>query len=541
LRKLAAALLAVPVVAVLYIPVLVRRSNAARIGLAIGVGGVVALGALGLLSPQRTTATKPLPPIVPLTQAEFTSTIAADQELDSAAELAFSGPMDQRSVAAALQVSPRTDVRLAWDATGTRVRVTPATSWQPGTFYTITVRAGALGDSGRPMVVPARAVFLTRQATIGRIEATAMTGDEAAVTTGFSFSFDRPVAIGAVRMALRIDPPLRGALNGSPAADGTTTFVFTPSDILQTATDYSVRLDHLVDAAGSPVADIPALTIRTAAAPAVVRFRPTHNTQKVSRTPVLSVRFTQPMDRRSTKDAFVVTTADGKAVSGKVSFAEKDTVLVFRPDGALPYGTWVQMLVKDSARSATGATIAAAQSVKFHVVPPPAPATSRSTGISSGGSSVGGGSWAAVETYYLNLMNCTRTGGWVTSSGSCSSPGGRSVAPLWIDSGISSKVSRPYAKRLAVNGQCSHFIGGNPGDRLRAAGYTSYIWAENLGCRSGNPYSAVLGSHLFFQSEKSYNGGHYVNLMNAKYDRVGIGVWVSGGRVRLVVDFYHPR
>ena len=52
--------------------------------------------------------------------------------------------------------------------------------------------------------------------------------------------------------------------------------------------------------------------------------------------------------------------------------------------------------------------------------------------------------------------------------------------------------------------------------------------------------AAVLGSHLFFQSEKSYNGGHYVNLMNAKYDRVGIGVWVSGGRVRLVVDFYHP-
>ncbi len=36
------------------------------------------------------------------------------------------------------------------------------------------------------------------------------------------------------------------------------------------------------------------------------------------------------------------------------------------------------------------------------------------------------------------------------------------------------------------------------------------------------------------------DGGHYVNLMNPAYDRVGIGVWVSGGRVRLVVDFYHP-
>ena len=137
-------------------------------------------------------------------------------------------------------------------------------------------------------------------------------------------------------------------------------------------------------------------------------------------------------------------------------------------------------------------------------------------------------------------MNCTRTGGWVTSSGSCSSPGGRNVAALRLDSGISSKVSRPYAKRLAVGNDCSHFIGGNPGDRLRAAGYTNYDWAENIGCRSGDPRAAVLGSHLFFQNEKSTNGGHYVNLMNAKYDRVGIGVWVSGGRVRLVIDFYHP-
>ena len=137
-------------------------------------------------------------------------------------------------------------------------------------------------------------------------------------------------------------------------------------------------------------------------------------------------------------------------------------------------------------------------------------------------------------------MNCTRTGGWVTSTGHCNSPGGRSVAPLKLDRGISSQVSRPYAKRLAVGNDCSHFIGGGPDDRLRRAGYTNYTWAENIGCRSGGAMNAVLGSHLFFQSEKSYNGGHYVNLMNAKYDRVGIGVWVYGGRVRLVVDFYHP-
>jgi hypothetical protein len=90
---------------------------------------------------------------------------------------------------------------------------------------------------------------------------------------------------------------------------------------------------------------------------------------------------------------------------------------------------------------------------------------------------------------------------------------------LVLSSGISAHVSRPYARLLATRGICNHFIGGNPGDRLRRAGYTNYDWAENLGCRSGNPFGAVLGSHRFFQNERPYSGGHYVNLMNAKSAR----------------------
>jgi uncharacterized protein YkwD len=209
--------------------------------------------------------------------------------------------------------------------------------------------------------------------------------------------------------------------------------------------------------------------------------------------------------------------------------------------------------VSPDARSRAGVVLGAPVSSAFTVEPKPKPkpapapkpakkrAGPKSKPIGhSGGGGAASGSWAGVESYYLRLMNCTRTGGWVTSKGSCSSPGGRGVAPLSLSSSISAQVSRPYARRLATGNDCSHFIGGNPGDRLERAGFKSYRWAENLGCRSGNPYSAVLGSHLFFQSEKPYNGGHYVNMMNAQYDRAGIGVWVHGGRVRLVVDFYHP-
>ena len=152
--------------------------------------------------------------------------------------------------------------------------------------------------------------------------------------------------------------------------------------------------------------------------------------------------------------------------------------------------------------------------------------------------------WYTEELYILSLTNCTRTGGWVLTDGTCRGYGsGRYstyVAPLRYTSGISTLVSRPYAKLLAVKGQCSHFLNGNPGDRLRRAGYTAWTWGENIGCRDGYTYAktAVLQSHLNFQSEKSTNGGHWKNIKNPSYKWIGIGVWKYGTRVRLVTDFY---
>ncbi len=87
---------------------------------------------------------------------------------------------------------------------------------------------------------------------------------------------------------------------------------------------------------------------------------------------------------------------------------------------------------------------------------------------------------------------------------------------------------------------CSHFLDGTPGDRLARAGYTSYRWAENIGCQTGTPRQVAVNSLTFFQSEKSYGGGHWVNLKNPAYSTVGIGVWDDNGYVLIVFDFYHP-
>src|SRR5262245_28229461 len=151
-----------------------------------------------------------------------------------------------------------------------------------------------------------------------------------------------------------------------------------------------------------------------------------------------------------------------------------------------------------------------------------------------------------IEIYYLGLLNCSRSGGYVASDGHCIGYGtGRFSKPvplIKMHYGITYNVSRPYAKVLAVRNLCDHFIGGDPGDRLRKAGYGSYRWGENIGCRWGTTdvYEAVLWSHRAFQAEKAANGGHWRNIKNPYYKYVGIGVYRYGSRIRLVTDFYAP-
>jgi uncharacterized protein YkwD len=545
LRKYAVAFLAIPVLLSVVAGAILRRSIVARTGVALSLGAMIGLGAIGLARPATTVATAPTQ-IVPLTQAAFQMRVGTDVEVGAPVTIRFSAPMDRASVEASITVDPAAPVAFTWSADDAVLTVAPRGHWAASTYYTISVQPGALARSGRPSTTPARAAFLTRPAAVARIRARDVVGKRVSVGSTFTIAFDQAVDPASVTSAVRLEPAAAGKLRLINTLGGAPTYVFAPTAELAADATYRLVVDGVRDAQGAPV-QAASLAMRTIAAPAVVRFRPGARARDIARDAAISVRFSQAMDHASTRAAFSVTVA-GARLPGTVRFAEGDTVLVFDPASALPYGAKAVATVAATAHSATGAHLASAASATFQTVAKPVarktaskPSSPRPPrGDGGGGGSVGGGSWAAVERYYLRLMNCTRTGGWVTSTGACSSPGGRGVAPLSLSSRISTNVSRPYAKLLATRGICNHFIGGNPGDRLRRAGYTNYDWAENLGCRSGNPFGAVLGSHRFFQDEKPYSGGHYVNLMNAKYNEVGIGVWVSSGRVRLVVDFYHP-
>ena len=540
LHKATIALLAAPIHAAAGVGAILRRSILVRVSLAVGLAVILGIVVVAVGRPAPTVATAPTA-IVPLAQGTFTTEFATNRAVTEPVRIVFSAPMDATSVAASIRVDPETPVDLAWNDEGTELTVAPATAWAAGVLHTVTIEPGVLARSGQPMMQPARAVFLTRSATAATAAVTASIGGRVALGSAFVVSFTRPVDMASVAAGIRLDPPTDGTVQAvampGEASGGPIRFAFVPDEPLDPDQDYQLIVSGVRDADGLAL-DPVRLEIQTIAAPSVVRFRPRDDTNAVGRDSVLSVRFSERMDRRSTARAFIVKVG-GRAVPGTVQWAEHDTVLVFTPKARLPAAAAVSMDVTTSARSVAGVPIAKPDHGAFRTARAGAGTTYTASDYRNV-PAIGGGSWADVETYYLGLMNCTRTGGWVTSTGHCNSPGGRNVAPLRLDQGISSKVSRPYARRLAIGADCSHFIGGNPGDRLRNAGYMNYTWAENIGCRSGGARAAVLGSHLFFQSEKSYNGGHYVNMMNPKYDRVGIGVWVSGGRVRLVIDFYHP-
>ena len=374
MRKFLIAILAVPVLLGVYASAVLGRSRVVRGGVAIGLGAIVAFGAIASARPAVTNAS-PASDIVPLTQAAFRMAVATNIDLRAPASILFTAPMQRESVQSSVSIQPPVPFQLEWSADDTRVSIVPAGTWEPSTYYTVTVGAGALASSGRPMTRPARAAFLTRDAATGLLAATGMVEKRATIDSSFTIAFDHPIDLASVGPAIKIDPPLTGALTRTTAPGGASTYTFVPTQPLAPDTKYRVVVDGVRDATGVDLDPI-TMALRTVVAPEVVRFRPRAGMTEMLRDAGISVRFTGSMDRASTKAAFGVT-ADGKRVPGRVHVRENDTVLVFDPSSNLPYDAKVVATVAATAKSADDVPIGAATKATFTVIPKADPAQAR--------------------------------------------------------------------------------------------------------------------------------------------------------------------
>ena len=558
MRKHAVAAIALPVLVMVYLPVLARRALGGRFAIMLGVTAIAGIVAFGLVVPGATQARPPVL-VSSLAPTALDGTIETGHELHTPIRLTFSQPMDGASVTVALHVDPATPLSLSWDGAGRLLTIAPTNAWQASTYYTMSIGAAAHDRSGRALAGPVRALFTTRGTITGTFAASSPVGPGGLnPAAAFTVTYGGQVDAQLVAQAFRIAPLVAGTFATSLGSAGGTVVSFTPTTPLAADTEYTVSIvGSVLDVDGAPTGQPQPLTVRTAVVPTIVRFRPASRATAVPASAALSVRFSLPMARAATAAAFSATVG-AKSVAGTIVWFEGDTVLVLRPARPLMAGATIVLHVGTSARDRNSVALGAPATSTFVVArtlpaaskqapvvkPPSSPTkvaprpTSKPVPIPTGGVVVGAGAWHAAELYYLKLMNCTRGGGWVTTSGACDSPGGSGIAPLILSAAISDRVSRPYARLVAERNICSHFADGTPGDRLRAAGYAG-DYRENLGCYPASPLASALATHLFFQSEKPCGGYcHYANIMSTSMKYVGIGMWITGGRVRLVIDFW---
>ena len=543
MRKTAAAVLALPVDGLGWAAAWLRRS--ARIqGFMVSVAITLVVGVLLIGLPATPVAGQPMPTFAPLAPQADAHSPASNLALDVPFQVQFTKPMNEGSVEAALRIDPKVDVEFRWDATGQMLSLVPKPHWEPTTNYQISVSNAASDQEGLGLSPPVQTSFQSGSLTAGTITATRMVGDLSSPTTAFQLTFTRPVKLGTVLTGLGISPALDvGVVGDDPTDVASQVFTMTPKKPLDTDTTYLVSMAvGGVDASGSSLQPAVPLQIRTLATPSVQAFKPATGTKTYDTNQPISLRFTVAMDEKSTESALTVL-ANGGAVAGSTSWSEEDTVLAFTPRRSFGIGASVIVKLSTTARSTGGLHVAAATSATFLVSTPRSRSITytRSKITVTGGQGTSSAPYKDMERYYLGLMNCTRMGSWVTSSGDCSTQTRHTLpaqGALALDDGISNNVSRPYAARLADSGLLTHNLNGTTTHgRLAAAGYGSGSWGENI-ASPGNAYAGgMILIETFFQSESGYRGGHYKNIMNRYFHRVGIGIWVSNS-VRVVIDFY---
>jgi hypothetical protein len=504
---------------------------------------VVAMLLVGL--PAKTVTAQNHDTIVPLAPQANAAGQASDLPLDVPFEVRFTKPMNAGTVAAALAVTPAIQVKYLWDATGQVLSLAPDPHWEPYTQYRVDISTDATDQEGLSLVNAIHTSFQSGSPTAGEITATKVVGTLAAPTTAFKLTFTRPVKLSTVLLRLSISPQIDASILGDDPTDAASqVFTLTPRKPLLANRTYQVAMaDGGTDSSGSDLRPVPTFKITTLANPAAI-FTPQDGAVTYDPNQPISIAFSEAMDQKSAAAAFSVQ-ANGRNVPGSISWTDDGLTLVFNARRSYYIGSRVTATIAASARSAAGMPMAAAASATFVVSTPRARyyASSRGSYIpyGTGGVTAASAKWHSAELYYLSLMNCTRTGGWVTSSGTCSTQTHHTLpakGALAFSDAIADKVSRPYARAMADRVVLTHTMDGTTThSRLTAGGFPGASWGENIASPSNPGQSGMISIEIFFQNEAWCRCNHYANIMNSHFHRAGIGIWVSNS-VRVVIDFY---
>ncbi|HRE48387.1 MAG TPA: Ig-like domain-containing protein [Aggregatilineales bacterium] len=279
--------------------------------------------------------------------------------LDNPLTLYFNVPMDRQSTEAAFATRPTIPGRFSW-ADDLTLTFTPTAALERAAEYVFTLSEGAKSTAGVPLKQPFRLALQT----VGYLEVVRLipadgTTDVETVPT-ITVIFNRPVVpllpIAEMR-ALPSPIVVEPAVTGTGEWISTSIYTFKP-DGLKGGSAFTVRVPKgLKDVTGSELTD-DVVAKFTTLRPAIIQVYPSDKNSRLSRKPVISLTFSQPMDRSSTENAFqLLSDKSGALIAGKITWNDRNTRLTFEPDELLDYASTYFFTVATSARSATGAPL----------------------------------------------------------------------------------------------------------------------------------------------------------------------------------------
>ena len=255
---------------------------------------------------------------------------------------------------------------------GERLIFTPSAAPEPGVRYRLRLDSAATSVNGVHFASPVE-VTVVAPAPLTVTSTQPRDGAAEVDTTGqLLIVFNRPVvALGGVDEQAGFPSPITisPAIEGAGRWLNTSVYSFRPTLAWAGATEYRVTVDAVSAVDGSAL-PAPHVFSFTTAAPIVTEAMPSG--LQVRPDSVVTVFFSQAMDRASTEAAFRLVKDGGEAVAGEFGWLAEDRTLVFTPTEWLDFGAQYTFSVTAGAQPAGRAgTLRTAFSRSFQVVPLP--------------------------------------------------------------------------------------------------------------------------------------------------------------------------
>ncbi len=312
----------------------------------------------------------------PPTVVDVQPTQGQEATVDTSITIRFDQPMDRRRTEAALSIEPDLSGTFLWPDVRTMV-FRPRTALQEATTYRVHLKESARSLEGATLLRPLDFSF----STVAPLQVAQILPQDGAsglrVDSPVRISFNQAIVpescIGQTAgnrnecptLPVSVDPPvLTRGMWLSPAL-----YQFMAYPGWNAGTRYRITLRGAIQALNGNRITVDHTSGFTTAQVEVVRVEPLdQQTAELSPETRLRIVFNNPMDPKSTAEAFSLTSQDGASVPGTLTWNEDRTALTFTPLRPLRLATRYTSRLTQRARAITTAPLIREQAWSFNTV-----------------------------------------------------------------------------------------------------------------------------------------------------------------------------